>query len=190
MGLRAVAEHYFIDGYNVVHRSSLLRPIAAQDLERAREMLVDKVICFCMTGNKEVTIVFDGREEEASRDRVERARNVAGFHVVYSPYHATADMVIERLIYREPKRLECVVVSNDQGLRSLCRGMGALTMEADHFLKIVREQQEDARNMISHARRGEAATLLQDRLNSDALQKLSALRDQLGKKKSNSGKET
>ena len=182
-----MAEHYFIDAYNVMHKSSLLRPVVSQSLERAREMLLDKVVCFCMAGSKQVTVVFDGRQEELSRAVVAVNGHVAGMHIVFSPKNTSADTVIERMIYQQHNRMQCIVVSNDGGLRSLCRGMGALTMEADSFLASVRQFQQGARESIAKNTDSRAA-LLEDRLNPDSLRVLDTLRKKLPAKKKKPGK--
>jgi predicted RNA-binding protein with PIN domain len=177
-----MAEHYFIDAYNVMHKSSLLRPVAAENLERAREMLLDKVVCFCMSGSKEVTVVFDGRQEEQSLSVQAVNGHVAGMQIIFSPANTSADSVIERLIYQQRNRMQCIVVSNDGGLRSLCRGMGALTMEADSFLTSVRQFQQSAKAVIEK-QKDTHATLLEDRLNPESMRALEALRSKLPDKK-------
>lgn len=173
--------HYLIDAYNVIHKSSLLRPVAKYDLERARDMLLELVQCFCLTGDYEVTVVFDGREQEQTRQTAPLNGNAKGMHLIYSPHHTTADTIIERLVYQERDRMSCVVVSNDQSLRSQCRGMGSLTMEADSFLNSVRQVERSAKEMLQK-RRHVQATLLEDQLSQNALGVLAALREKLAAK--------
>ncbi len=173
-----MAEHYFVDAYNVIHKSSSLRPVAAHNLERAREMLLDKVVCFCMTGNKHVTVVFDGRQQEASQSVAAVDGHVTGMRIIFSPVNTSADTVIERLIYQESNRMQCIVVSNDGGLRSLCRGLGALTMEADSFLASVRQFERSAREAIAK-KHDSHASVLEDRLNPESKSALDALRNNI-----------
>lgn len=173
--------HYLIDAYNVIYKSSLLRPVAKYDLERARDMLLDLVQCFCLTGDYEVTVVFDGREEEQTRQAAPLNGNAKGMHLIYSPHHTSADTVIERLIYQEHNRMNCIVVSNDQSLRSQCRGMGSLTMEADSFLNSVRQVERSAKEMLQKRRHAQAM-LLEDQLSPSARGVLASLREQLAGK--------
>jgi len=173
-----MAEHYYIDGYNVLHKSSLLRPLVSEDFEAAREALIDKVANFCVSTGKRATIVFDGlgrHQPEKSLDN----RGVSKLEVFYSPATLSADAVIERRIYREQQKLEAVVVSNDRGLRDLCRGMGALTMEADHFLASVREVRRESAERYESKPRTTMDGHLEDRLNGDALARLMALKEKL-----------
>lgn len=74
--------------------------------------------------------------------------------------------------------MDCIVVTNDSGLRALCRGMGALTMEANSFLASVRQFERSAREAVDKKNR-HRATLLEDRLNPASAQALGALRDRL-----------
>jgi len=169
--------HYYIDGYNVLHKSATLRPLMMQDFESAREALIDKVAHFCTATGKEATIVFDGQ----ARHRPEIAphqRGVRGLHVLYSPHSISADTVIERAVYKAPHRIDLVVVSNDHGLRDLCRNMGALVMQADNFLATVRESRSDIRAALARTR-PISPPVLEDHLDADTVARLKALRDKL-----------
>ena len=179
-----MAEHYLVDGYNVVHQSSVLRPLAMKNFEAAREALVEKLVGFCLATRHRVTVVFDGRDQYARIHDTQSARGVPGLEIVYSPGHLSADAVIERMVYTATKRLECIVVSNDNSLRNLCRGLGSMSMDADHFIKAVRDHQGQLRDGLAmHSRNATQPNLLEDRLNASTMESLKALRDSLDKKK-------
>ena len=171
---------YFIDGYNVMYQCNELRPIALRDLEEARETLIEKVAVFCVTTASRVSLVFDGRAKHLP-EVAPNVHNAAGMEILYSPANVSADAVIERLIYRAPNRLETVVVSNDRGLRDLCRGMGALTMDANHFLRSINEVRRE--NMVTFLDRRRAATpaFLEDLLNDKNRAQLEAMKKRLQK---------
>lgn len=173
-----MSTHYYIDGYNVLHHSSLLRPLAQEDFEAAREALIDKVAQFCVATGKKVTLVFDGRGKHQP-ERVSHHRGMQNLELLYSPTTLSADAVIERRIYKETAKLETVVVSNDRGLRDLCRNMGAMTMDADNFLEATRETKREATERYETPR-GETMTAhLEERLSGDALARLKALKEKL-----------
>ncbi|HPA41713.1 MAG TPA: NYN domain-containing protein, partial [Candidatus Hydrogenedentes bacterium] len=73
-----MAEHYLVDGYNVLHTSSVLRPLALRDFEAARESLVEKLVRFCSAANRAVTVVFDGRNTDGTRRAQGETRGVPG----------------------------------------------------------------------------------------------------------------
>lgn len=173
-----MATHYFIDAYNVMLKSTVLRAAAHLDLERARDMLLDYVQCFCLSGDHEVTVVFDGREQHRNGTIAPHEVKAPGVHILFSPHQTSADSVIERLIYQQTNRMNCVVVSNDRSLRDQCRGMGTLTMEADSFINSVRQIQRSARETLTK-REQTQALLLEDQLSENNLRMLQALRDKL-----------
>lgn len=168
---------YYIDGYNVLHKSAYLRSRLDRDLEHARDGLIDKVANFCTVTGQEVTIVFDGTGKHKA-ERVEHHRGVPHLHVLYAPGNLTADTVIERLVYQSRNKLAMVVVSNDNGLRDLCRGMGAMTMEADSFLKIARESKSDISTSVNRTQK-DRPSFLEDSLDEGTMDQLKALRDKL-----------
>jgi predicted RNA-binding protein with PIN domain len=170
---------YYIDGYNVLHKSSLLRGIARRDIEAAREQLIDKIVPFCIATGYQVYLVFDGRGAHLPQ-RAEHYRSVNNLEVIYAPGHLSADAVIERAIYQEKNRLDVVAVTNDRGVRDLCSGMGALTMEAGSFLQIVRESHGNIRSTLERTRKdGPSTSVIEDRLDGATRERLARLREQL-----------
>lgn len=169
--------HYYVDGYNVIHKSSMLRPLAQMDYEAAREAFIERVAQLCATTQQEVTVVFDGQARHLP-ERVPHQQGVKNLHIFFSPGHLTADAVIERAVYKATNRLEICVVSNDRGLRDLCRNMGALTMEADSFLATVKEIRQDIRHNMERTRAPSPASL-QDVLDPESMERLRQLRDLL-----------
>ena len=82
------------------------------------------------------------------------------------------DLVLER------DRLEVVVVSNDQGLRDLCRGMGSLVMEADYFLSEIEETRSEVMQTLQRTQSHRPASI-EDGLDEATLARLKELRDKL-----------
>jgi predicted RNA-binding protein with PIN domain len=171
-----MATRYVVDGYNVLHCSSLLRPVARQDFERARAMLVDKVAMLCVNTGRRAMVVFDGRGRRA--ESAPAGHSAPGVEIVYAPGHLTADAVIERHVYQTPNRLDVVVVSNDRGMRDLCRGMGALVMEADNFLAEARDSRAFIDDAVLNTRQS-APAHLEQRIDPRALRHLQELRKRL-----------
>ncbi len=170
---------YYIDGYNVLYQSSVLRPLAVKDFEAARDALIEKVAGFCVALNAHAVIVFDGRGEQRHPERAVPKTLVKGLEILYSPADLSADAVIERMIYKAGNRLDFVVVSNDRSLRDLCRNLGALTMEADNFLESVRETRAGTSQVLKNLEKASAPAHLEDRLDSKTLDQLRKLREQL-----------
>ncbi len=118
-----------IDGYNLIHRSSHLRPGADRTLKESRDKLVN-LLSWTMTGeHTRFIVVFDGAEM-ASRD--ESAGRV---EVRYSRPPDKADDLIRRLVEEKMDRGEhLTVVTADLEVARHARAMGADISISDLFL--------------------------------------------------------
>lgn len=170
---------YYIDGYNVLHHSTVLRPLLKHDFETAREALVEKVGRYCIATESRALVVFDGRGRKA--ESVPTVPNIAGLEVTYSPGHITADALIERKIYSAENRRHLVVVTADRSLRDLCRGMGSLVMSPDNFFVAVRESVGTTRDALKHSHQTHRPLRVEDRLNDESLRFLKHLKNKLDK---------
>ena len=166
--------HYYIDGYNVVHKSTLLKPLVHQNLEAAREALIEKVAHFCTATGHQATIVFDGKGPHHTTTQ----NDLPNLEIIFSPSNLTADAVIERHVYKAEDRLNLVVVSNDQGIRDLCRGLGSLVMEPDYFLQSARESRRDISSTLKRTQK-DKPHFLENVLDDDTLNRLKKLKDKL-----------
>jgi predicted RNA-binding protein with PIN domain len=176
-----MVDHYFIDAYNVILKSSHLRRQARMDLESARDALLELALSFSLTGHNEITVVFDGRNEQHHQPIPGRLGNSSSLHIHFSPTGRTADTVIERLIYQQENRMRCIVVSNDRSLRDQCRGMGAMTMEADSFLTSIAQMQQRVKEQLD-GRRRPTVSLVEERLSGRSLESLAGLREKIVRK--------
>ena len=174
-----MANVYYIDGYNVIHRSAILKPLVSQSFETAREALIDKVAAFCTATGQKVTIVFDGRGRRAEQGNP--ASHSPNLSVVYAPGHLTADAWIERTVYQAENRRDIIVVSADQGIRSLCRNLNALVVDPDTFLADLREKDADMKAAVKNLARPDTSNRMEERLSGNALDQLRKLKDQLQK---------
>ena len=169
--------HYYIDGYNVVHKSAILKPLVEQDLEAARDGLVEKVAQFCTATGHRATIVFDGRSGHRPNFTPD-TKTVPGLDILFSPSNLTADAVIERRVYKSDDRLNVVVVSNDRGVRDLCRGLGSLVMEPDYFLQSARESRQSVSETLKRTQKNKPDHL-ESILDQDTLNRLKNFKDKL-----------
>ena len=170
---------YYIDGYNVIHHSSLLKPLAVQNFEAARDALIEKVGRFCAATGSLAKIVFDGRGRQIQP--LSPSLQYPGLEVLYSPGHQSADTVIERIVYKSPNRRNVIVVSADRGIRDLCRGLNALVMEPDNFLASVREADTDTRITLERIGRPDSLLRVEERLDDAALAKLAKIRREISR---------
>lgn len=170
-------ETYYIDGYNVIHHSTVLRPLLKHSFENARDALIDKAARFAIATGLQVKVVFDGRGRKM--ESAAPVLTVPGLEVLYSPGHLTADALIERIVYNSPDRRSIIVVSADRGIRTLCHTLNALVMDPDNFLASVREKDALTRSIIQNLQKPDNHGRIEERLDEDTINKLRRLRDEL-----------
>ena len=118
-----------VDGYNLILRSSRLKPGEGRTLREAREKLVN-LLAWMMGGNDaRFVVVFDGAEMPGRDEASGRVQ------VVYSRPPEKADDVIRRLVEKKVGGEEHItVVTADIEVARHARAMGADVSLGDLFL--------------------------------------------------------
>lgn len=127
-----MSEIYYIDGYNLLHTHPSWTALANQDLEAARETVVEAVSSWTLDRGCRAVVFFDGQGR-----RPERVLHDAGrpnIEVMYTSSKLSADALIERGVYTAERRHAVIVVTADRGIRDFCLGLGAITMTPENFL--------------------------------------------------------
>jgi predicted RNA-binding protein with PIN domain len=127
-----VPEIYYIDGYNLLHTSPEWSDLADEDLEAAREAVVEAVNRWTIARGGRACVFFDGQGRRAERIAPNRGR--PGVEIVFTSSSLSADALIERAVYTAEHRHDVIVVTADRGIRDFCLGLGALSMTPDHFI--------------------------------------------------------
>lgn len=167
---------YYIDGYNLIHHSDSLRNLMDTDFEIARDKLVDLIIRWCASTGNHAKVIFDGQGK-----RVEQSPNHPSTDLVeifFTSKHKTADSIIERAVYKSKHKNSVIVVSADRGITDLCMGMGALTMNPQHFLTSIQEARTETERTIRKTQKSQIGTM-EDRIDPAVLERLQKLRDDL-----------
>jgi len=171
---------YYIDGYNVIYHSSILKPLALENFEAARDALIEKVARFCAATGHHAKIIFDGRGRRSQP--LVPIEGAPGLEVMYSHGKQSADAFIERTVYAAPNPREIVVVSGDRGIRDLCRNLNALVIEPDNFLALIRETDGDTRATLQRIQRNDTLQRIENRLDDTAIERLLKHKQELEKK--------
>lgn len=121
-----MAVHYIVDGYNVLHKNSVL---ADQTKEDGRTVLVRLIESEQPQGslNNQVTVVFDGYRGQWAAPESSPVR------VLFSD-EESADDKIKKLVDKSSSPRSLIVVTDDREIRYFVKGLGAKIMDADEFL--------------------------------------------------------
>lgn len=168
-----MSEHYYVDGYNVLHADDAWSALADTDLEAAREALVEAVAGWAARTGNRVCVYFDGQGRAHERRAADPGR--PNVEVVFTSSRLSADALIERGIYVAHKRDTVIAVTSDRGISDFCLGLGALTMRSEHFVSLVREP----RRITRTANDSDSGLTLEQRIGDASTEQLRRLRDAL-----------
>ena len=120
--------YLIIDGYNLLHVGRLAVALSANDLQRERDRLIDRLSAYRKTKPCEITLVFDGWQGGWATEKKERNR---GIDVIFSRLGEKADEVIKRLVKEKgPGR---IVITSDRDIAKYAEKMGAAVIPSDQF---------------------------------------------------------
>ena len=139
-------EYLLVDGYNVIFAWDSLKELSKDNVEGARNALIN-ILCNYQGYKKcEVILVFDAYRVKGSSREVEKVNNI---NIVYTKEAETADMYIEKVSHKLAKNNKVRVVTSDALEQLIILGNGALRVSSREFLYEVQQAEEDIRNIIS-----------------------------------------
>ena len=116
-------DYLLVDGYNIIFAWEDLGAVAHQDLDAARQILMDMLSNYRGIHDREIILVFDAYRVPGGTEHVSDYHNIS---VVYTKEAETADTFIERVTYQIGKRHRVTVASADGAVQMITWGHGAL----------------------------------------------------------------
>lgn len=132
----------FVDGYNFFF-TGIDPTDRGENIERAREMVIDAMTRFHATRNADVIVFFDGGPAGSHMPRVQRDR---GIEIRFSDPGRDADRDIMRAVshWHNPSELR-VITSDREIVRFVARFGAAVTSSQDFAVELRElEKEEDA----------------------------------------------
>ena len=144
------AEYVLVDGYNVIFSWDNLKALAKDNIESARNALIN-ILCNYRGYKKcELILVFDAYKVKGSGREVETFNNIS---VVYTKEAETADMYIEKVTHKLAKNHRVRVVTSDGLEQLIILGSGALRVSSRAFQEEVKQAEAEIRGIISEMNR-------------------------------------
>ena len=130
-------EYLLVDGYNIIFAWEELKAVAQDNLDAARQVLMDLLSNYQGFRRCEVILVFDAYKVPGNTREVSRYHNI---HVVYTKEAETADAYIEKTTFELSKQRHRVRVATSDGAEQLIiLGHGALRLSATIFRQEVEQ---------------------------------------------------
>ena len=123
-------QYLLVDGYNVIFSWDRLKELAQDNMDAARNALIN-ILCNYQGYKKcNVILVFDAYKVKGAVREVEKIDNIT---IVYTKEAETADMYIEKASYKLAKNNQVRVVTSDAVEQLIILGTGALRVSSREF---------------------------------------------------------
>ena len=142
-------EYLLVDGYNIIFAWEELKALADQDLEAARQTLLDVLINYHGYRGSTVILVFDAYKVKGGVEKIEQQ---GGVYVVYTRERETADMYIERTTYSIARHNRVRVATSDNLEQIIILGHGAVRGSASEFRQEVEAVNQSIRQVLEQSR--------------------------------------
>lgn len=160
-------EYLFVDGYNIINCWEELRRISGENLDDARNELIDIMAEYKGYTGVEVSIVFDAHLAKGSGYSKE---NIKGINVIYTKEKETADHYIEKKLDSIGRTKSVKVATSDWLEQQVVMGRGGTRISARE-LKIEIENFKRSLNR-RNKKKNEVNDLISGRLDKNTLEKL------------------
>ena len=129
-------EYLLVDGYNVIFAWDSLKALAKDNVDGARNTLIN-ILCNYQGYKKcEVILVFDAYKVKGNTGDVEKIDNI---NVVYTKEAETADMYIEKVSHKLAKNNKVRVVTSDALEQLIILEGGALRVSSKEFFYEIKQ---------------------------------------------------
>ena len=124
-------EYLLVDGYNIIFAWDELKAIARDNLDAARQKLMDQMRNYQGYKKCQVILVFDAYKVPRGTGEISKYHNI---YVVYTKEAETADAYIEKTTYElSRKKYRVRVATSDYAEQMIILGHGALRLSATTF---------------------------------------------------------
>jgi len=162
----------FVDGYNVINQWKFLRDVKDENLDYARDKLVDMLQEYSVMKDINIIVVFDAHLKKGN---VESKYKVGNIDVVYTKEGETADCYIERNVSIYSKTGQVYVVTSDYVEQRITLQMGGARITPNELLWEIEALEKDVRKK-SNISYTEKTIRIADILDEEILEKLEKMR--------------
>lgn len=124
--LKNKKSYLLVDGYNIIYAWEELRELAKENMDSARDRLLDILCNYQGMKQSVVIVVFDAYRVKGNASMMD----YHNIHVVYTKEAQTADAYIERFAHENGKKYFVTVATSDGMEQIIIRGQGCLLLSA------------------------------------------------------------
>ena len=139
-------EYLLVDGYNIIFSWEELKKAAAESLDLARSMLVNRLCNYQGYKQCELILVFDAYKVKEQERVIENYHNIS---IVYTKEAETADTYIEKTAHKLSREHKVRVATSDGMEQVIIMGSGAFRMSAQELHEDVDRVEREIREFIA-----------------------------------------
>ena len=173
---KEVKKYLLVDGYNIIFAWDELKALAKENIDGARDRLLDIMSNYQGYKKETVIVVFDAYRVEGHREEIIRYHNV---YAVYTKEAETADQYIEKTVHEIGRKHEVTVATSDGLEQVIIRGEGGRLISARDLEEEVELVRREICQEFLEKRHG-GRNYLFDHLEDDLAEEMEEIR--LGKK--------
>lgn len=128
----SLPSYLLVDGYNIIFAWDELKKIAAENLDAARNELINMMCNYQGYDGSELILVFDAYKVKGKHREIEKYLNI---NIVYTKESETADTYIERVCHQLSRKYRVRVATSDGPEQMIIFGNGAMRISAEEFRK-------------------------------------------------------
>lgn len=133
-------EYLLVDGYNIIFAWDELNELAKNNLDSARDKLMDILSNYQGFKKCNLILVFDAYKVSGGQGSIFSYHNI---HVVYTKEAETADQYIEKVTHELGKKYQVTVATSDRLEQMIIFGAGAKRVSAKGFLEEIRATEKE-----------------------------------------------
>lgn len=144
--LRITGENYLlVDGYNIIFAWDELNLLARDNLDLARNKLINILCNYQGYKQCKLILVFDAYKIKGNKRETEQVNNIT---VIYTKEAETADMYIEKVTHELGKNNRVRVATSDRLEQIIILGNDAYRVSANEFYQEVKAVEKEIRDII------------------------------------------
>ena len=135
-------EYFLVDGYNIIFAWEDLKELASENIEAARNKLMDIMCNYQGYKGFTLILVYDAYKVKGNPGEIFQYNNI---HVVYTKEAETADQYIEKTVHEIGRKYNVTVATSDGLEQVIILGQGAQRMSAQGLLEDVEMMNQEIR---------------------------------------------
>ena len=139
-------KYLLVDGYNIIFAWEELNELASENIDSARDKLLDILSNYQGSRQGELIVVFDAYRVKGHQTEIFDFHNI---HVVYTKEAETADAYIEKFAHENGEKYDITVATSDHLEQIIIMGQGCQLISARELLADVKRLEKDVREQLS-----------------------------------------